>query len=93
MQAQASRKPAAVPVSFRVSTYWKRRRNEPGMTRLDSRRLLLSQALDWVLNELPDEAVMIDHDRVTDIASIRIDWNLVPDEIRYGPYDDRRPRQ
>jgi hypothetical protein len=38
----------AVPVSFRVTTYWKRRRNEAGLTQVTSQRLVVSEALDWV---------------------------------------------
>jgi hypothetical protein len=75
---------APAPVSFRISTYWRRRRSEPGLTRMDSQRLLLSQALDWVLGELPDEAAAVVHDTSADVTVIRIDWNLVPDQIRYG---------
>jgi hypothetical protein len=74
----------AVPVSFRISTYWKRRRSEPGLTRMDSQRLLLSETLDWVLSELPEEAITVKHDLATDIVAIRIDWSRVPEAIRYG---------
>lgn len=73
-------------VSFRVSTYWKRPRGEAGLTQVDSRRLSLGEALDWVLAELPEEAVTVtpgiegDHDAVT----LHIDWAKVPMEIRAG---------
>lgn len=85
-QERAAREsqPPAVPVSFRISTYWKRKRNEAGLTRMDSQRLLLSQALEWVLCELPEEALTIDHDLTTGVDTIRIAWALVPDEIRRG---------
>jgi hypothetical protein len=76
--------PAPVPVTFRVSTYWKRRRNEPGLTSLASERLVASQVLEWVLNEFPEEAVTINHDLATDVATITIDWTKVPGEVRYG---------
>jgi hypothetical protein len=79
--------PAYVPVQFRITTYWKRRRNEPGLTQMASERLAVSQALDWVLGELPADAVAIGHDQETDLATVIIDWGKVPDEIRYG----RRP--
>lgn len=85
MTTQAQPEAQAVPVEFRVTTYWKRRRNEPGLTRKDSQRLLLSEALDWVLNELPEGSVTVNHDTSTyDIAMIRVDWSKVPAEIRYG---------
>jgi hypothetical protein len=85
-QERAARdsQPAAVPVSFRITTYWKRRRGEAGLTQMASQRLLLSQALERVLGELPEEALMIDHDLTTDVATIRIDWSKVPDAIRHG---------
>lgn len=81
----------AAKVSFRVATYYKRRRGETGVTRMESKRLALGEALDWVLNELPDAAVTLtpdtegDHDAVT----VRIDWTKVPAEIRDGR-DGRR---
>jgi hypothetical protein len=74
----------AVPVSFRVTTYWKRRRNEAGLTQVTSQRLVVSEALDWVLGVLPDEAVTVESDDTGGNVVIRICWDLVPDEIRYG---------
>ena len=73
-----------IPVEFRVTTYWKRHRNEPGLTKMDSQRLVLSEALDWVLAELPDEAVAIYHDGTGSNVTIKISWDMVPGEIRYG---------
>jgi hypothetical protein len=74
------------PVSFRISTYWKRPRDEAGLTQLDSRRMSIGEALDWVLRELPDEAVTItpDVEGGHDAVTLRIDWSRVPDEIRAG---------
>jgi hypothetical protein len=72
-------------VSFRVTTYFKRPRGEAGITQLNSCRLSLGDALNMVLNEIPGEAITIDHDGFTgDIVTIVIDWPKVPDEIRYG---------
>lgn len=71
-------------VTFQVTTYFKRPKGEPGLTRIGSRRLSLGEAVDWVLNQLSDDAVKIDHDLNTDVATIVIDWSKVPDEIRYG---------
>jgi hypothetical protein len=77
---------AAIPkVSFRVSTYYKLPRGQAGITHLDSQRLNLGEALDWIAAELPEDAVTItpetdEGDKVT----IVIDWAKVPDEIRAG---------
>jgi hypothetical protein len=73
-----------VPVTFRVTTYWRRPRNEPGPTRMNSERIVASQVLEWVLGEFPEEAVTINHDLATDVAIITIDWAKVPAGIRYG---------
>jgi hypothetical protein len=74
----------AVPVEFRVTTYWERKRNEPGLTQVASQRIVLSEALDWVLSELPDDAITIEPDDTGGNVIIRICWDLVPAEIRYG---------
>lgn len=71
-------------VSFRVTTYFKRPRGEAGITQLATRRVSLGEAVDWILNELPDDAVAIGHDLNADVVTIVIDWSKVPDEIRYG---------
>jgi hypothetical protein len=81
-QAAEQEAPAAVPVTFRVTTYWKRGRNEPGLTSMASQRLVISQALDWVLNELPDDAVTVTGDG--NGCTVVIDWSRVPGAIRYG---------
>jgi hypothetical protein len=72
------------PVQFQVTTYWKRQRNEPGLTQMTSQRLAVGEALDWVLGVLPDEAVTVDGDGTGGNVTIRICWDLVPDEIRRG---------
>ena len=74
-------------VSFAVTTYFKRPRGESGLTRVASLRLSLGDAVDWILSELPDEAITVNHDLNTDLAHIVIDWSKVPDEIRYGGSD------
>lgn len=71
-------------VTFQVTTYFKRPKGEPGLTRIGSRRLSLGTALDWVLDEIPEEAIKVDHDLNTDVATVVIDWSKVPDDIRYG---------
>lgn len=70
----------AVPVSFRLSTYWKLGRGQHGLTHVDSRRLALSEALEMLLEQLTDgEATMKNDNAVTTIV---IDWSKVPAEIR-----------
>lgn len=82
-QPAAPAGPAPVPVEFKVTTYYKRRRGEPGLTQMASKRLVLGQALDWVLDELPDEAIIINNHN-PDLTTVTIDWSKVPPEIRYG---------
>lgn len=69
-------------VEFKVTTYWKRRRNQTGLTSMASRRMTLGEALNWVLDELPEGACAITHDGSK--ATLVIDWDQVPDEIREG---------
>lgn len=73
-------------VSFRITTYWKRPRGEAGLTRMSSKRLALGQALDWILAELPYEAVTVtpDTEGGNDAVTLRIDWSQVPAGIRDG---------
>lgn len=74
----------APKVSFTVTTYWKRPRSEPGLTRVASKRLDLAQALAWIVRELPDEAVDAAYDEATDTGSYVIRWGQVPDEVKDG---------
>ncbi len=82
-------------VTFRVVTYWKRKRGEPGLTQMDSKRVALPIALGWVLDELPVDAYTIvfldtggnplpDDVPGTDRVRIDIDWSKVPTEIYDG---------
>ena len=73
----------AAATTFRITTYYKRKRGEPGMTQIGSTRIVASQALDWVLRELPDEAIDIQFP-ADDRTVISIDWARVPAEIREG---------
>ncbi len=75
-----------IPVSFRVTTYKRLKRNEAGLTKIESRRLNLGDALDMVLAALPDEAVTItsDLDDGHDSVTVVIDWLKVPTDIRAG---------
>jgi hypothetical protein len=84
----------ANPTTFRVTTYWKRKRSEPGLTQLASKRLDLGQALTWIIDELPDEAYQVTYlnDKgkplpeglFSDKVRLDIDWGKVPFEIRNG---------
>lgn len=69
-----------VPVSFRLSTYWKLARGQHGPTRIDSRRLCLSEVLDAALQQLSDGECTID--TKGPVTTIVIDWSKVPQEIR-----------
>lgn len=72
-------------VTFQITTYYKRPRNEPGVTRAGSVRLALGEALDWVIGELPEDAIKITPETDEgDSVTIVIDWTKVPDEIRAG---------
>lgn len=73
-------------VTFRITTKRKLPRGRAGITHLDSQPLSLGAALDWILNEVPDEAITItpDHADGNDAVTIRIDWKKVPMEIRDG---------
>lgn len=83
-------------VSFRVTTYWKRKRNEPGLTQMNSKRLNIGQALNWILAELPDEAYEVtyinsdgtdmpdDDPSPADRVRLEVDWSKVPAEVRDG---------
>lgn len=70
------------PVTFRITTYYKRRRNEAGLTQLASTRITMGEALNWLLGELPDNAVRITHDG--DEVTLVLNWSRVPEEIRTG---------
>lgn len=80
---QQQEKAPAVPVSFKVTKRWKRKRSEPGLTSMSSRNLAMGEALDMILDELDDDAVTITEG---DIATIVIDWSKVPAEVR-NPFD------
>lgn len=81
--------PEAAPpiISFRVTSYYKHPRGQSGMTQAGSKRLSLMEALQWVLDELPDDAWMIDHQPVseTDKLTITIDWAQVPGHGKAKP--------
>lgn len=72
------------PVTFRVTTYYKRKRNEAGLTQLASTRITMGQALDWLLRELPDDSVRISHDATGEEVTVTINWSRVPEVIRNG---------
>lgn len=74
-------------VSFKITTYWKRPRNEPGLTRLASKRMYIGNALTWILGELPDDSYEMhfageEADGSAEKTTIVIDWTKVPAEIK-----------
>jgi hypothetical protein len=78
--ARAAGETPPVPVSFRVSTYWKLPKGAPGITHYDSRRLALSEVLDLLLEQLSAEEATIASDGA--VTVITIDWSKVPAEVR-----------
>ena len=77
--------PAIPKVSFLVSTHWKLPRGQAGLTNMHSQRLNLGEAIDWILAELPEDAITITPETDEgDSVTIVIDWAKVPDEIRAG---------
>lgn len=67
--------------TFRITTYFKHPKGSRGLTQLGSNRLTIAQALEWVLQELPDEAWDV-VERATaengDTVTLTIDWSKVP---------------
>ena len=81
-------------VSFRVTSYWKLAKDEPGMTQAGSLRLTLAQALNWILAELPDDAWTVSHEDTSEApwekVTLTIDWSKIPDSIRDPKLPARR---
>lgn len=48
-------------LSYRITSHWKRKRGEPGLTQRGSVRLDAADTINWILNDLPEEASEIDH--------------------------------
>lgn len=75
-------------VSFTVATHYRRPRGESGLTRRDSGRLSLLDALNWILSELPGESFDIENEADGqgggDVTTLVVDWALVPREILDG---------
>jgi hypothetical protein len=88
-------------VSFTVTTYRKLAKGETGLTRLGSSRLVLADAISWVLQEMPDDAFRIayldadgnelpDEIDVSDYCRLDIDWTKVPESVRDPKLPARR---
>jgi len=73
-----------VPVTFRITTYYKRKRNEAGLTQLASTRINMGQALDWLIAELPADAIRIGYSENREEVTFTINWSKVPAQIRTG---------
>lgn len=83
-------------VTFTVSTYYKRPKGEPGLTTMGSVRIDLVQALNWILQELPDDALKIEEsepDTEFDLTTFVINWKKVPDYIKDPPRPAPRRRR
>lgn len=83
MSTTEEQQPAAepvVPVSFRLSTYWKLRKDQYGATHVDTRRVCLSEVLDLLLQQLGDDECTLENNG--SVSTIVIDWSKVPEEIR-----------
>jgi hypothetical protein len=78
--AQEEQKKPPVPVSFRLSTYWKLARGQSGLTRADSRRISLPEAFGLLLAQLTFDECTVTSDG--DKTTIVIDWAKVPPEVR-----------
>lgn len=61
--------------TFRITTYWKRKRGESGLTQMASQRLSLPAALDWVLQEIPDDAWEVEHNGLD--VTLTVHWGKV----------------
>lgn len=83
----------AEAVSFRVTTYRKLPKGEPGVTLVASQRLNAAQALEWILDELPDDAWSVEHDDSVvpgGKITLHLNWSKVPDSIRKPALPARR---
>lgn len=91
--------PAAV--SFIVKTYSKLARGETGVTQVASRRLCAGDAITWILDSFPEEAVQIvylaadgseppEELFVSERVRLDIDWTKVPESIRNPQLPARR---
>lgn len=69
-----------MPVSFRLDTYWKLPRGAHGVTHAASRRLALSEVLDFLLTQLSDEEATVESDGT--VTTVTINWDKVPQEVR-----------
>lgn len=69
-----------VPVSFRLSTYWKLGKDRYGPTHVDSKRISLPEVLGLLWPHLSEEELAVSQDGA--VTTIVIDWAKVPMEIR-----------
>jgi hypothetical protein len=80
VQGQEAQEEATVPVSFRLSTYWKLPKGMTGVTHTDSRRVSLYEALNLLLRQLSEEEATVTAEGTSTV--ITIDWAKVPQEIQ-----------
>ena len=79
-QAGEQEERVVVPVSFRLSTYWKLERHQTGFTNVSSVRISLSEVLDLLLGQLTDDEAAVE--TKGSVTRITIDWPKVPHMIR-----------
>lgn len=85
----------AEAITFKVVTYRKLAKDETGLTQIASNRVDLATALNWILDELPDDAWNVEHtddsgDPGWDKVTLTLDWSKVPDSIRAPKLPARR---
>lgn len=80
VQDQQQEAEPVVPVSFRLSTYWKLAKGQAGITHTDTRRASLSEVLDLLLQQLGEDECSLENNG--SVSTIVIDWSKVPLEIR-----------
>jgi len=64
--------PAPAPLSYRITSYWQRKRGSTGLTQCTSKRLNAIDVLNWVLHDLPEEAIGIGEEDETGWITVRL---------------------
>jgi hypothetical protein len=76
------------PISFRITSYFKRTKaTGPGLTQRGSRRLDAAETITWILNELPEAATIVDVDHEARKTTVVFDLDMIE---RVSPRPTRR---
>jgi hypothetical protein len=67
---------------FRLSVRHRLARGDTGLTSIDTRSITAGEALEFILAEFPQHAILVDHDLQTDLSTVMIDWAAVPASLR-----------